>query len=277
MRPRNFVHRLMQGWGYRLAAGLLLCAWTAVAFGGEPGRALAQAVYDRPDGDDMSSRGVMVLVEEGHEPRVRTMFTYRVDKAPGEVWNLIRFTTPGDIAGTGMLTLDHPGDETDQWLYLPALERTRRIAASRKGGRFVGSDLYYEDLQDREVAQDRHTLLGEEEIQGVLCKKLESVPVDASNSVYSKRISWIHPDVLIALRTDYYKPHQGDPIKRLIVHRIEKIQGYWTVMDSTMHDLETGHRTRLRSDEVVYDRNLPDALFSRSHLADPAREAEFRP
>jgi len=266
----------MRRLAYWLAVGLLN-AGAAAAVAGEAGRSLAQAVYDRPDGTDMTSRGVMVLIEEGHRPRVRTLYRYRMDQGPGEVWNLIRFTDPGDIAGTGMLTQDHPGDETDQWLYLPALERTRRIAASRKGGRFVGSDLYYEDLQDREVGQDQHTLLGEEVFQDVLCKKLESTPTDPSNSVYSKRVRWIHPELLIPLRVDYYRPHDDRPSKRLEVYRVEKVQGYWTVMDSTVHDLKSGHRTRLRNDEVVYDRDLPDTLFSRSHLADPAREAEFRP
>ncbi len=205
------------------------------------------------------------------------MYVYSRDQGGGETASLIRFVTPTDIAGTGMLTVDHAGDRTDQWIYLPALDRTRRIASSRKGGRFVGSDLYYEDLRDREVAMDHYRLLGKEKFQGATCDVLESVPSDPDNSVYSKRISWIHPSTLIALRVDFYERGKSSPIKRLVVHRIEKIQGYWTVMDSTMTDLSTEHQTRLTVQNVIYDRALPDTLFSREMLADPAREAAFRP
>jgi hypothetical protein len=219
----------------------------------------------------------MVLVDPGHAPRIRQMYVYRRDQGGGENASLIRFVAPPDISGTGMLTVDHAGDSTDQWIYLPALDRTRRISSSRKGGRFVGSDLFYEDLRDREVSMDHHRLLGKEEFQGTACDVLESIPSDPDNSVYSKRISWIHPSTLVPLRVDFYERGKTGPVKRSIVSRIEKIQGYWTVMDSTMTDLTTGHQTRLEVQDIVYDRALPDALFSREVLADPAREAAFRP
>jgi len=241
------------------------------------GQRLAQQVYDRPDGRDVSSRGLMVLTEKGHAPRVRKMYSYRLDKGVGEIWSLIRFTAPPDIDGTGTLTLNHPGDKSDQWVYLPALDRARRIPSSRKGGRFVGSDFYYEDIQDREVAMDRHRLLGQEPIEGVVCNVLESVPVDPGDSVYSKRVSWIHPEILLPLQVDYYKNGGDQPIKRLRVHRIEKTQGYWTVMESTMSELKSGHQTRLTVEAIKYDQDLPDALFSRRMLVDPARERAYHP
>lgn len=243
----------------------------------EAGRQLAQQVYDRPDGKDASLEGQMILTEEGHEPRVRKLYSYRLDKQPGEVWSLIRFTAPADVDGTGLLTLDHQGGETDQWIYLPALDRARRIPSDRKGGRFVGSDLYYEDLQDREVSMDRHRLIGEDTIAGAKTLMLESIPVDPDNSVYSKRVAWIHPDTLIALRVDYYQEGRDEPIKQLTVHRADKVQGYWTVMDSTMTDLQSGHQTRMLTDKIVYDRDLPESLFSQQVLEDPSREAQFRP
>jgi len=267
-------------WKFVFFALALLLAQFPAAAASDPaqaGTSLAQAVYDRPHGSDTSSAGVMVLTDPGHSPRIRQMYVYGRDRGGGETASLIRFVTPPDISGTGMLTVDHAGNSTDQWIYLPALDRTRRIASSRKGGRFVGSDLYYEDLRDREVSMDRHRLLGKEKFHGVTCDVLESVPSDPDNSVYSKRISWIHPSTLIPLRVDFYERGKASPVKRLVVHRIEKIQGYWTVMDSTMTDLTSGHQTRLEVRDIVYDRNLPDTLFSREILSDPAREAAFRP
>lgn len=268
-----------------LISRILCLAWVAAAVpfaalaedAVEAGRELAQRAYDRPDGKDAVSRGIMALIDPGQEPRLRQMYVYRRDAGDGTVDSLIRFTSPPDIENTGLLTLDRVDNETDQWIYLPALDRSRRIASSRKGGQFVGSDLYYEDLRDRPVDKDVHRLLGRDEVNGAPCDLLESVPVDPDNSVYGKRVSCIHPQTLIALRVDFY-PKQGDePIKRSEVHRIEKIQDYWTVMDSTMTDLKSGHKTRTNVEEIVYDQNLPEELFSRQALEDPARQRPYRP
>ncbi len=243
----------------------------------ERGRALAQQVYDRPDGRDAASGGTMVLTEAGREPRVRQLYSYRRDGAGGEVANLIRFTAPADIADTGLLTIDRADGSTDQWVYLPALGRDRRIPSSRRGGRFVGSDLFYEDLQDRKVDDDRHRWLRQETLEGVATEVLESTPTDPSNSVYGRRLSWIDPETLIPMRVDFYRPGGKTPFKRLRVHKVERIQGYWTVTDSLIEDLESGHRTRLTSERTVYDQNLPERLFSNRALKDSALERPFRP
>ena len=116
--------------------------------GDSEGRRLAQMIYDRPDGNDMSVHAKMVLIDQGHDARERDMYIYRLKIKPGEVRSLIRFTSPATIDGTGLLTLDDKGKDTEQWVYLPALDRARRISSSRKGGRFVGSDIYYEDNRD---------------------------------------------------------------------------------------------------------------------------------
>lgn len=249
----------------------------AVGSASQQGHALAERVYNRPHGKDSSARMVMVLLGKDNEKRVRQMYVYRRDQGHGRVQSLIRFVSPADISGTGLLTIDHAGDVTDQWIYLPALGRERRVASSRKGGRFVGSDLYYQDLRDRQVAMDHDRLLGKQKVLGVTCDVLESIPVNPDNSAYSKRILWIHPKILIPLRVDYFENGSKKPTKRLLVHRVKKIQGYWTVMDSTMTDLRSGHQTRLEVVAMVYDRNLPDKLFSRQLLVDPSREAAFRP
>ena len=244
----------------------------------EKGRELAQRVYDRPEGNDLTTRGVMLLEEEGRSPRTREMITYQLTREPGEVWSLIRFTAPADIAGTGLLTLDYPNGSSDQWVYLPAMDRTRRIPATRRGGRFVGSDLYFEDVQDRKPDMDIHRFRGEDTIQGVTALKLESVPVDVGNSAYGRRVSWIHEPSLLPLRIDFYAPGQLEqPVKRMEIQRIDRIQGYWTVMDSTMTDLRSGHRTRLRVDDAVYDRELPESLFSSRVLEDSTLESRYRP
>lgn len=265
-----------RGWGLVLLCLGLSLPVLALA-DTERGRALAQQVYDRPDGRDVAGRGTMVLTEAGREPRVRRLYSYRRDAGGGEVANLIRFTAPADIAETGLLTIDQADGSTDQWVYLPALGRDRRIPSSRKGGRFVGSDLFYEDLQDRKVDEDRHRWLREATLEGVTTEVMESIPVDPDNSVYGKRVSWIHPETLIPMRVDFYRPGAETPFKRLRVYKVERIQGYWTATDSLMRDLESGHQTRVTNEKTVYDQGLPQRLFSNRALKDPSLEQPFRP
>ena len=263
----------------RFGASILLAMsfLAANATADDAGQKLAQAVYDAPSGDDLASRATMTLVEKGRDPRVREMYSLAVERGPGERWSLTRFTSPADIAGVGLLTKDYPGDENDQWLYLPALDRVRRVSSGRKGGRFVGSDLFFEDLRDREVNMDRHRLIGEEKVGSLLCKVLESVPADADNSVYTKRVRWVHPGTLIPLRVDLFQAHSDAPVKRLMVKRIKKIQGIWTVLDSTMEDLESGHTTRISVAEVKYNQGIPEQLFTRQSLSDANADSRYRP
>lgn len=241
------------------------------------GAALAQRVYARPDGSDSASRGQMILTEHGRSPRHRTLFTFRREPSAREISTLIRFESPTDIRGVGMLTVDMPHEQSRQWLYLPELRRTRRISASHKGGRFVGSDFFYEDLRDREPELDTHRLIGKGVYAGTTCDLLESTPVDPDNSVYARRLSWIDPQSLLALRVDFFAADSTEPIKRYTVNTKAVIDGYWTVTEATMRDLVSAHETRLTVERVVYDRGIPPRLFSRATLEDPSRDMRHRP
>ncbi len=242
----------------------------------EEGQALAQAIYDRPDGQDAVTRGTMTLTGEGRRERVRESFEYRLDGEPGESWNLIRFTSPSNIANTALLVHNHPGGDVDQWLYLPATQRERRVSSENRGGSFVQSELYFEDLEDREPHKDEHRIIGKDELEGVEVTILESIPVDSGNSVYSKRVSWVHEETLIPVRIDLYEG-RDEPSKRMEVQSIEEVQGYWTVMRSSMTDLDSGRVTILEVREVVYDNDLPRDIFTSRGLEDPQRAQRYNP
>lgn len=255
-------------------ASLILAgsAWADAA-----GDQLAQRIYDRPDGKDATSTVTMALIEKGRSPRVRKIILYRLDGKAGEVSTLIRFTEPTDIEGTGLLTLDLADGDSNQWIYLPAMERVRRIDSNRKGGRFVNSDYYYEDLRDRKVNMDVHRIIGRETVGGVACEVLESVPVKPGNSVYARRISWIDPATLIPMRIDFFEKREDQPSKRFLVTKREKIQSYWTAIDSTLTDLGNEHQTRLTVEKILYDRRLPTHLFTTQVLEDERAEGSYRP
>jgi hypothetical protein len=284
---------LLAGLGGAVLPALLpLVPARALAAAGD-GLALARRVHARADGQDVSSAVTMSLGEEGKQPRVRKMVVYRSNGEKGEKSNnsensergdvatLIRFTAPADIDGTGLLTLDAADGATNQWIYLPAMQRVRRVDSNRQGGRFVNSDYYFEDLRDRKPSADTHRIAGLEKlsfgVSDTLCEVLESVPVQADNSVYLKRLAWIEPKSLLPLRLDFFERQSDQPSKRLLVTRREQVQGYWTVMDSTLTDLQTGHQTRLAVEKVLYDRQLPASLFTSRALADERQERGFRP
>lgn len=260
-----------------LLLGVAVLGLAGQAFADEAGSALAQRVYDRPDGRDFSSAVTMLLTEQGRAPRVRNMILHRRDAGNGEVATLIRFTAPADIDGTGLLTQDSAAGESSQWIYLPAMQRTRRVDSNRKGGRFVNSDYYFEDLRDRKPNMDVHRVIGRERVGEVECDVLESVPADASNSVYKRRLSWIDPESLLPLRVDFFEKKADEPSKRLLVEKHEQMGDYWTAMDSTLTDLAKGHQTRLVVERIVYDRDLPERLFSSKALEEENVEKEFRP
>jgi len=153
----------------------------------------------------------------------------------------------------------------------------RRIAGDRKGGRFVGSDLYFEDLQERAVDADLHRLLGQEVVAGVNCQMLESVPAAPDNSVYLRRVSWVDPDTLVVLRVDYFERDERRASKRWLAVQRKRVQSIWTVTESVVTDLDSGHETRLLVERALYNRKLPARLFTARSLGDETYEADFRP
>lgn len=239
--------------------------------------ALAQAVHDRPSGRDMTTVGRMELSESGRAPRIREVVSYRWAQGGGNASTLLRFLAPADIAGTGLLSVEKADGSNEQWLYLPALDRVRRVAGDRKGGRFVGSDLYFEDLRERKPDRDRHRILGREALAGIPCEVMESRPVEASDSVYRKRVSWVDASTALVHRIDFYEKDEQQPTKQWVLTTTRKIQGYWAVVDSRMSDLTSGHQTRMQFDVVRFDRRLPAKLFSAQALADTGIEADYRP
>lgn len=259
------------------AALMVLCEPLISATPAQESDRLAEEVFSRPAGRDLTTFGRMELTEKDRPPRIRELITYRLSKGAGETANLLRFLDPEDIAGTGLLSFDNADGSNEQWLYLPALDRVRRIAGDRQGGRFVGSDLYYEDLHERKPSLDRHKLLGKDMVNGVACELLESVPLDADSSVYRKRVSCIDRTTSLALRVDYFEKDEATPSKRWLMLAKKKHGNYWTVTDSRITDLLSGHETRMIVLDAIYDRGLPAKLFTSRTLADEGLESEYRP
>ncbi|MGD2064789.1 MAG: outer membrane lipoprotein-sorting protein [Nitrospirota bacterium] len=226
--------------------------------------ALARRVYDRDTGDDSTATVEMVLTSRSGHTRVRR-FDSKMRRHDGLQDSLIRFTYPADIEDTAFLTLERTGDDAEQFLYLPALRRVRRIVAKQKGKSFVNSDLYYQDLERRSPDKDAHRIVGEERIGAWQCWILESIPKEEDSSAYGKTLAWIDQSTLVPMRVDSFD-HGQNRIKSTMVHRLEQVDGIWTVLDSEVTSLESEHTTRLTVQEIRYNTGLSPNEFSKRAL-----------
>ena len=223
-----------------------------------------ERVFDRYDGEDSEAVYGMILKDEGGDRRIREMTMYRKDFGDLEK-RLIRFTSPAEIAGTGFLNWDNIDTEDDQFLYLPALRRVRRIVSSQKHLRFVNTDFTNEDMERREVARDEHSLLGTEEYNGLRCYVVKSTPKEKGSSQYGYIQSWVAEDLDIAVKMEFFDKQQSRK-KTFEVVSLKKIDDIWTVVKSSMADHERKHRTTLELKSIRYNAGIPDSYFTTHFL-----------
>ncbi len=225
---------------------------------------LARLVHDRYVGDDAVSRQVMELIPARGQKRVRELTIHGADR-DGVRKTLIRFTAPANINGTGFLSIEDDQGNTEQFLYLPALNRTRRIVAGQKGRSFVNTDFTYEDMERRPVEDSEHAVTGEESLGGMACWILESRPKPGTDSQYSMVRAWVAQDMRLALRVDFFAEGK-EPVKRYSVQQLENIQDIWTETKVVMEDLHSGHQTVLETAEIQYNTGIPDSAFTQQAL-----------
>lgn len=228
------------------------------------GLQVAQKVYDRDDGKDSYAKVKMLLIDKKGRKRLRTLISAVKDY--GNVSkSLTRFYTPADIDGTAFLTWENDDVDADQFLYLPALRRVRRVVSTQKKNRFVNTNFTYEDLERRKVEKDTHQILKTETYDGHACWVLESIPKKDANSQYGKRVSWVAQDLYIPLKVEFYDK-RGRLMKRLLNRKLKKVEGIWTVMDTEMQDLKRKSRTLMRISEIKYNRGIPDRVFTKEYM-----------
>ncbi|TKG97461.1 outer membrane lipoprotein-sorting protein [Puteibacter caeruleilacunae] len=222
------------------------------------GRTIMQQVKDRPDGNTRYSEMTMKLINKRGRERVRKVKSYSMDIGVDKK-TIMFFDYPGDVKGTGFLTWDYDqiGKDDDKWLYLPAMKKTRRISgASAKKDYFMGTDFTYDDMGSRNVDEDEHKLLREETIDGHNCWVVESTSKD-SRDIYSKKISWIRKDCLVAVKVEYYD--KLDKLHRkLILSEINKINGFWMAQKLHMENVQTMHQTTLLIEHPKFNIDLAE-------------------
>ena len=267
---RDDSHRgLLRVAGLALLFGYAALVATPVFAADDPkAREIMTNVDEREDGDNQTSNMQMVLIDKRGKQRVRELRSFRKDQGIDE-HSMMFFVSPADVEDTGFLTYDYDDADRDddQWLYLPALKKTKRIASSDKSGSFMGSDFSYADMTERPLEKYEYKLLQEGELDGHKVWIIESTPVDdeeIDETGYTKSINFVRQDNYVVVQAKIWVK-KGKRNKYLKVEELEQIDGIWvpTVMTmTTKKGKQTLHKTILRMSDVQFNQGLDFDMFS---------------
>lgn len=221
---------------------------------------IADKVYTRPAPDDGESDMTMTLINSKGKKRVRSL--HQFFKSYGDTEKKVMFfKAPADVKNTSFLNFsyDEAGKDDDQWLYLPALKKVKRISSSSKDNNFMGSDFTYEDMENKDPKDFNHTLVKEETINGQECYVLEITPKEENS--YSKQIAWVMKDKWIPAKMEFYDEDE-ELLKILEITEHEEIGGYWIVVSQTMTNVQKNHSTVIKLSDIKMNIDLGDGKFS---------------
>ena len=225
-----------------------------------------------PEGETVSRRIEMLMTDRRGTQRSRHTISFRKNYEDQKK-TVLFYLEPANVRDTGFLIWDYlaTDEEDDQWLYLPALKKVRRISASDRGDYFLGTDFTYEDIKldgKLEPLDYNFRLLGKEPLDGVESYQLEAVPKNddiARELGYSRTVIWVDPANSMILRAEFWDV-KGELLKTLTVSDIRQVDGIWTRHDLTMANHQSGHTTRFLFSDVDYASPIDDDFFTRGAL-----------
>ena len=175
------------------------------------------------------------------------------------------FDAPKDIKGTALLSFTHALEPDDQWLYLPALKRVKRIASANKSGPFMGSEFAYEDLLSQEVAKYTYKWLRDEACGDLQCFVIERVPV-YENSGYTRQHVWIDQSEYRPMKVVFYD-RKDSMLKTLEFNAYRRyLDKYWRSHRQEMVNHQTGKSTTLAFDDFAFRVGLKARDFTAGRL-----------
>ena len=223
---------------------------------------IVDKAYNRDVPKSSMAKSKMIIINEKGETREREILTYTAE-IKGIRKSLIKFLEPADVKDTSFLHIENPKGEDEQFLYIPAIKKTRRIAGSQRSSSFMGSDFSYSDFEKRDVDSGEHFLVKEENYNGQDVYVVESIAKDEPD--YSKFVQWIRKDNFVPVRIDFYDK-KGNLIKRLEVEKLENIDGYWISTKTVMHSLTKNKKTVLEIIEIKNNIDIPEKYFLPQNL-----------
>lgn len=264
----------------RIPRILLLTAAAVAAFALPPvqaaeltAREIMQRVDDRDDGDNGISDMEMILIDKNNNQRVRKIRNYSKDKGEDRR-RIMFFVEPADVKDTAFLTYDYDAYEADddQWLYLPALHKTKRIATADKSGSFMGSDFNYSDMTRRNLDAYDYKIVKEAPVHGHDAWLIEAMPKtkeEIAKTGYEKSLVFVRKDNFVPVRAVHWVAGGGGKLKYMDVLKLEQIDGIWVATETTMTTKKgkaTLHKTLLRFHNIRFNQDLGEDLFTLRRL-----------
>ncbi len=254
-----------------IVLAVLLLPFEVFALTGDEVMKKSQEAFLYP-GKDFKARVMMKLISKGGQERVREMTMVRKNygEVGGDQKYFLYFFQPADVKDMTFMVYKYPGRDADRWLFVPAINMVRRIAAQDKHSSFVGSDFSYEDVSGRNLQDDTHTLIKEEKIGSKDCYVVTNTP-KAGDVDYSYKMSWIDKNSFLPLKEEYYDK-RNELSRVFTADEIKDIKGFPTVTKRTMKNVQSGHTTEVSYTKADYDIGIDDSLFSERFLKQPPKK-----
>lgn len=232
----------------------------------ERGLAIAREADARDTGwGDTSSTLKMILRDKSGAEAVRELRIKALEQPGDGDKSLVVFDTPPDVKGTALLSHSHRTGNDDQWLFLPALKRVKRIASNNQSGPFMGSEFAYEDLSSQEVEKYTYKYLRDEEMNGENCFVIERYP-ENKDSGYSKQVSWIDQAHYRVQKVEFYD-RRGELLKTLTPSGYKFYQDkFWRPAQMDMVNHVTGKSTTLEWQDYQFGQGLSPRDFDQNSL-----------
>ena len=180
------------------------------------------------------------------------------------------FYQPADVKDMTFMVYRYPARNADRWMFIPALNMVRRIAAQDSHSSFVGSDFTYEDISGRDIENDTHAIVKEENLGGKDCVVVKSTP-KSGDTDYSYKLSWIDKKTSLPLKEEYYDK-KGDLYRVFTADEVKDIAGFPTITKRTMKNLQSDHTTVVVYQKAEYNIGIEDDLFSERYLKRPLKK-----
>lgn len=256
----GIIRRPGPGLGALLLA-LLAAPSLASAVSDPKSLVLMQAVSARADAGQQEAKLRFVLTPKAGKPQVRDSVAYRSVDTQSRKLSIV-FTAPAAIRGSSFLAWDaiEMSATDDQWLYLPALRRTRRIPGRDRGSYFLGTDLTYDDIRSFGRIEVSEFQLGPAQpVAGTsTVVEIEGVPRDAAlaKDLGYSRIRWrVDTERAFVIRSEHWDL-QGAALKNVAYEQLAQIGGVWAARRISVDNLKTGHRTELQFSEIANNANF---------------------
>lgn len=232
----------------------------------EKGLAIAQEDDSRDNGfKDFTANMVMILKNRQGEESTRHIRNKTLEVEGDGDKSLSIFDRPRDVKGTALLNFTHKVGADDQWLYLPALKRVKRISSANKSGSFMGSEFAYEDVTSQEVEKYNYKWIRDEDCKGEKCFVFERYPV-YKNSGYTRQVVWLDQKEYKILRIEFYD-RKNSPLKTLTQSDFKQYLGkFWYPGTMYMENHQTGKSTLLTWSDYEFQTGLSETDFNKNTL-----------